>query len=275
MPKPVKRVSEVRPKQAVFAASIRQFPRRLVMLTEGDSWFSYPLNANIADYIEMMSDFSILRLEHNGDEAREILKAGSEQLKKLKYYLKNYPVDALLLSAGGNDLVSGALPKVLNKKSNGNPWQSAIKLATLTTVLDDIVASYSRLLDARDAARPQCLVVAHSYCYFQPTGRKATGPFGLLKAGPWMRPVLVAKGIDPDTEGRELARYLVDELHARLAALAAVRPRFQLVDMRAALPVDNVHWADEIHPSGTGFRRLAEDCWRPVLKAQFPGRGFD
>jgi hypothetical protein len=275
MPKPVKRVSEVRPKQAVFAASIKQFPQRLVLLTEGDSWFSYPLNSNIADYIEMMSDFSILRLEHNGDEARDILKAGSEQIKKLKYYLKNYAVDALLLSAGGNDLVSGALPKVLDKKANGNPWQSVIKLATLTTVLDDIVAAYSRLLDARDALRPKCVVVAHSYCYFQPTGRKASGPFGLLKAGPWMRPVLVAKGIDPDTEGCELARYLVDELHARLAALAAARPRFQLVDMRAALPVDNLHWADEIHPSGTGFRRLAEQCWRPVLKAQFPGRGFD
>jgi hypothetical protein len=275
MPKPVKRVQEVRPKQAVFAASIKQFPQRLIILTEGDSWFSYPLNSNIADYVEMMSDFSFLRLEHNGDEAREILGAGSEQLKKLKYYFKNYPVDALLLSAGGNDLVSGALPKVLNKKANGNPWQSAVKLATLTTVLDDIVAAYSRLLDARDALRPQCVVVAHSYCYFQPTGRKATGPFGLLKAGPWMRPVLLAKGIDPDTEGREVARYLVDELHARLKAVAAARPRFQLVDMRAALPVDNVHWADEIHPSGTGFRRLAEDYWRPVLKAQFPGRGFD
>ena len=35
MPKPVKRVSDVRPKQAVFAASIKQFPKRLVMLTEG------------------------------------------------------------------------------------------------------------------------------------------------------------------------------------------------------------------------------------------------
>jgi len=275
MPKPVKRVQEVRPKQAVFAASIKQFPQRLIILTEGDSWFSYPLNSNIADYVEMMSDFSFLRLEHNGDEAREILGTGSEQLKKLKYYFKNYPVDALLLSAGGNDLVSGALPKVLDKKITGNPWQSAVKLATLTTVLDDIVAAYSRLLDARDALRPKCVVVAHSYCYFQPTGRKATGPFGLLKAGPWMRPVLLAKGIDPDTEGREVARYLVDELHARLKAVAAARPRFQLVDMRAALPVDNVHWADEIHPSGTGFRRLAEDYWRPVLKAQFPGRGFD
>ena len=275
MPKPVKRVSEVRPKQAVFAASIKQFPQRLVILTEGDSWFSYPLNSNIADYIEMMSDFSILRLEHSGDEARDILAAGSEQLKKLKYYLKNYPVDALLLSAGGNDLVSGELARVLSKKPNGNPWQSAIKLSTLTTALDDIVASYARLLDARDALRPNCVVVAHSYCYFHPTGRKATGPFGLLKAGPWMRPVLVAKGINPDTEGRDLARYLIDELHARLEALAAARPRFRLVDMRAALPVDNVHWSDEIHPSGTGFRRLAENCWRPLLKQQFPGRGFD
>ncbi len=30
MPKPVQRVSEVRPKHAVFAASIKQFPKRLV-----------------------------------------------------------------------------------------------------------------------------------------------------------------------------------------------------------------------------------------------------
>ena len=35
-----------------------------------------------------------------------------------------------------------------------------------------------------------------------------------------------------------------------------------------SLPVDDKHWADEIHPSGTGFRRLAEDCWRPALRAR-------
>jgi hypothetical protein len=275
MPKPAQRVSDVRPRQAVFAASIRQFPQRLVLITEGDSWFSYPLNVNIADCIEMMSDFSMLRLEHNGDDAREILGAGSEQLKKLRYYLKSYPVDALLMSAGGNDLVAAELKKLVGKKVNGATWQSSISLAKLTAVLDDIVAAYERLLDARDTLRPGCLVVAHSYCYFQPTGRKATGPFGLLKAGPWMRPVLVARGIDPDSEGRELTRYLVDELHSRLKALAAARRNFEVIDMRAALPVDDVHWADEIHPSGTGFRRLAETCWRPLLKARFPGRGFD
>ena len=142
-------------------------------------------------------------------------------------------------------------------------------------MLDDIVASYERLLDARDSLRPNCVVFAHSYCYFEPTGRKATGPFGLGSAGPWMRPVLAARGINPATEGPQVARYLVDELHARLQALAAHRTRFIVVDTRAALPADEVHWADEIHPSGTGARRLAQDFWRPLLARQFPGRGFN
>jgi len=274
MPKPAQRVSEARPKQAVFAASIKQFPKRLVLISEGDSWFSYPLNANIADYIEMMSDFSMLRLEHNGDEAREILGAGSDQLKKLKYYLKSYPIEALLMSAGGNDLVAGELKRVLNTRVQGATWQSAVKLDALTAVLDEIVDSFERLLDARDSLRPNCVIFAHSYCYFQPTGRKATGPFGLGSAGPWMKPVLVAKGIDPVAEGPQVARYIVDELHARLQGLAATRKRFVVVDTRSALPVDDVHWADEIHPSGTGFRRIANDFWKPALAQQFPGRGF-
>ena len=275
MPKPAQRVSDVRPKQAVFAASIKQFPKRLVIVTEGDSWFSYPLNVNIADCIEMMNDFSFLRLEHNGDEARQIMGSGSEQLRKLKYYLKSYPVEAVLMSAGGNDIVAEELKRILSARAPGATWQSAVKLDKLTTVLDDIVAAYERLLDARDALRPDCVVFAHSYAYFEPTGRKATGPFGLGSAGPWMKPVLVARGIDPATEGAQVSRYLVDELHARLQGLAAARKRFVIVDTRSALPVDDVHWSDEIHPSGTGFRRRAQDFWRPALARQFPGRGFN
>ena len=275
MPIPVKRVSEVRPKQAIFAASIRQFPKRLILVTEGDSWFSYPLVRTIADYIEMMGEFSMLRLEHSGDDARKILGQGSEQLRKLRYYLKNYAVDALLMSAGGNDLVSRELGKILAPKAAGASWQSTVKLAHLTAVLDDVVGAFARLLDARDALRPKCVVFAHAYCYFHPTGRKATGPFGIGSAGPWVKPVLVARGIDPKTEGVQLVHYVVDELHARLQSLAATRSRFIVIDTRAALPPDDLHWADEIHPSGTGFRKLAEEYWRPALARQFPGRGFD
>jgi hypothetical protein len=101
MPKPAKRVSEVRPRQAIFAAGIKQFPRRLIILTEGDSCFSYPLDAK---HRRLHRDDERLldpAARTNGDEAREILGAVSEQLKKLKYYLKSY-------------------------------WQSAVKLARLS-----------------------------------------------------------------------------------------------------------------------------------------------
>jgi hypothetical protein len=271
--KPAQRVQDLRPRQAVFSASIKQFPKRLVIVSEGDSWFSYPLCCNLADYIEMQNDFSMLRLEHNGDDARDIFAKGSGQLKNLKQYLKTYPVDLLMLSAGGNDIVSGELKNILGNKANGS-WQSSVRADTLTTVLDDIVAGYNRLLDLRDELRPNCTVVAHSYCYFVPNGRKATGPFGLLSSGPWMKPVLVKRGIDPDVDGRAVSRYLIDNLHKRLSALATVRRRFHVIDMRDALSED-VHWADEIHPSGTGFRKLVEERWRPALKTLFPNRGFD
>ena len=158
---------------------------------------------------------------------------------------------------------------MLNKKATGATWQSAVKLATLTTVLDDIVASYTRLLDARDTLRPKCVVVAHSYCYFQPTGRKATGPFGLRKAGPWMRPVLAAKGIDPDTEGREVARYLVDELHARLKALSARAQTFTWSTCAAPC-----RWTTCTGP--TRSIRAARDSggWRTIAGGRCSRRSF-
>ena len=220
----------------------------------------------------MMSDFSMLRLEHNGDNAREILGAGSEQLKKLKYYLKNYPVEALLMSAGGNDLVAEELKRVLNARAAGATWQSAVKLDKLTTVLDDIVAAYERLLDARDSLRPNCVVFAHSYCYFEPTGRKATGPFGLGSAGPWMRPVLKAKGIDPATEGPQRGA-----LPGRRAACAAAgaggaphalhrgRHARRVAGGRRALGRRNPSERHGFPPAGAGF--LAADPGAPVSRS--------
>ena len=260
----------------MFAASIKQHPQRLVMLTEGDSWFSYPLNANIADYIEMMSDFSLLRLEHNGDEAREILGAGSEQLKKIKYYLKNYPVDALLLSAGGNDLVSGELAKVLEQEGQRRHLAERHQARR---------ANYR-------ARRHRGGVFAAARCA-RHAAAQVRGDGAQLLLLPADRPqgdraVRPRQGRSVDAAGARRQGHRPRHRGPRPGALPGRRtaraarwrwPRrgraFSVVDMRAALPVDNVHWADEIHPSGTGFRRLAEDHWRPLLKAQFPGRGFD
>ena len=57
-------------KEDIFHESIHEYPERLVVISEGDSWFSYPLSTNLADFIEMMEPLTLLRLEKSGDEAR-------------------------------------------------------------------------------------------------------------------------------------------------------------------------------------------------------------
>jgi lysophospholipase L1-like esterase len=268
-------VSNPRPRLAVFAESLRLHPKRLVIISEGDSWFSYPLNRNIADYIEMMSDFSMLRLEHSGDEAREVLGAGSDQIKDLRKYLKRYPAELLLFSGGGNDIADENLPGLLNSRTPGMTWRDCINDAALAARLDEIVAAYQRLIDARDTYRKTCHIVTHCYDYPVPNGIPAKGPFGLGHAGPWLKPRLVQMGINPATDGVPILRHLIDQFHDRLQALAApVKNKFHVVDTRGTLtPNDPLQWADEMHPSGVGAGLLAQR-WRAALAAIFPGRGF-
>ena len=100
-----------------FVPSIRNHPDWPVIISEGDSWFSFPLHANTIDHLDEMANrkISLLRLESNGDELLEIF--GSKQKTKLRRYLERYPVEALLFSGGGNDIVGADLlpPKRLAK----------------------------------------------------------------------------------------------------------------------------------------------------------------
>jgi hypothetical protein len=268
-------VSESRPKQAIFAESLKTHPKRLVIMTEGDSWFSYPINRNIVDYLEMLNDFTILRLEHSGDEAREILKKGGEQMKRMRTYLKRYPFALLLFSGGGNDIVDENLKTLLVDKQPGTGWQDCIDQQKLTARLDEIEACYWGLLEMRDEVCPKCVIVAHCYDYVVPMNRPAKSAFGLATVGPWIYPRLVEKGIDPKTDGIFIVRHLIDEFCARLAGIAASPgAKFHVVDTRRTLiPADPTQWADEMHPSGVGAELLARQ-WRLVLAQLFPGKGF-
>ena len=268
-------VSEPRPRQAVFVESLRTHPKRLVIMTEGDSWFSYPINRNIVDYLEMMNDFTMLRLEHSGDEARQILRKGGEQMKRMRAYLKRYPFALLMFSGGGNDIVDENLETLLVDKQSGTSWKECIDQPALTARLDEIEAAYRGLLQMRDEVCPKCAVVAHSYDYVVPANRPARSAFGLATRGPWIYPRLREKGIDPRTDGIFIVRYLIDAFYARLAEIAATPgSRFHVVDTRRTLiPGDPIQWADEMHPSGVGAELLARQ-WRLVLAQLFPGKGF-
>ena len=154
-------------------------------------------------------------------------------------------------------------------------WRDCVNDAALDARLDEIMEAYEGLIDLRDAVRKDCVIVTHCYDYPAPTGVKARMAFGLASRGPWIRPHLARKGIDPIVEGLPLVSYLIDQFYERLQGLAA-RPnsRFHVIDSRGVLtPGDPVQWTDEMHPSGTGFEILSRR-WRAELARIFPGWGL-
>src|SRR5205823_3573043 len=102
-----------------------------VIISEGDSWFSFPIHANTIDVLdEKMAKrkISLLRLEKDGEKALRIV--GGSQKAKLAGFLKRYPVNALLFSGGGNDVVGQDLLPLLNQKQPGMTWKDCINEMT-------------------------------------------------------------------------------------------------------------------------------------------------
>jgi hypothetical protein len=265
-----------RTEEGIFAETIREYADRLTVISEGDSWFSYPINANLADFIEMMGPLNMLRLEKSGDEACKMLAPNGAQRRKLEAYFRRYRkhLDLMIFSGGGNDILDENLPPLLIKRPPGLVWRNYINDEALTARLLQIRSALERLLETRDKTAPDCPIVSHGYDYLIPTGRKASALFGLVKAGPWIRPVLKKFGVPDLEEGRQLLRYLIDQYWAVISSLASPDRRFYLVDTRGELPSDSAYWNDEIHPTHRGFKQLSRK-WREMLVRLFPDKSFD
>jgi lysophospholipase L1-like esterase len=264
-----------RTEEGRFAEIIREYPEHLPVISEGDSWFSYPINSNLADFIEMMAPLNMFRLERAGDEACRMLAPNGSQRRKLEQYFKRYRkhLKLLIFSGGGNDILDDNLPPLLIKRRPGMTWRDCINDSALANRLNEVRDAYLRLLGTRDATAPDCQIVSHGYDYLIPTGRRASAVFGLIKRGPWILPRLRAFGIEDPVDGQQLLRHLIDAFWATISPLASPARKFHLVDSRGTLSSDSSHWNDEIHPTHRGFEALAEK-WRPILGHLFPAAGF-
>jgi lysophospholipase L1-like esterase len=291
-----------------YEHDIRLHPGWPRLISEGDSWFSYPLAANLVRQIERIEPkINLLRLEHSGDDVLDIIadrgtgnaldegpiggKIGyqEQRLRGLLGRAQTRP-HVLLFSAGGNDIIGPELFEYLKPYAtyrhavpagSVEAPEHAIYGGRFDGALDRIEAAYQHLIGLRDQAAPACRIVTHTYCAPQP--RPVVGPFD---TGPWMYPAFLERGY-PKREAplmRAVIAHMIARFAQRLTALASIPGArgFHVVDLTGPhalapapfeAPARSGDWSDEIHPNDRGFAKLARH-FRPVLRSVFPGTAF-
>ncbi|GAB4039421.1 MAG: hypothetical protein Fur0014_09110 [Rubrivivax sp.] len=267
---------------------------RYRFLAEGDSWFSLgslnPLtSANLLQEMRFSQRAGAVHCAYPGDTLRRMVSL-REDPRFVQLIAGNaaWRWDAILLSAGGNDLIdaAGSPPSApLDRRllrgvaEWGAPGTGALRYLSepgWQTFAAYFRANLALMVELRDRqagengnrGRPLCL---HTYAF--PTPRPAGAGAG---QGPWLMPAMQAYGI-PQADWTAVAHLLLDRLAELMLACAAdptTYPAVHVFDTRK-LPIrpaalgstgESGDWLNEIHLTRDGCRKLAEP-WAAQIEA--------
>ncbi|MBA1148288.1 hypothetical protein H0Z60_14625 [Ectothiorhodospiraceae bacterium WFHF3C12] len=234
-----------------------------VVVSEGDSWFDYPMYLNLIDRIDDEGYFAHLRLESSGATVADMIGTKRDLNALADIVAEEQPI-CVLFSGGGNDLLAKA--GRLFRKGQFNDPSAHLREAEVDKMTQELDRHYRRMLDR---IGPMAPVLAHGYDYFQPSARPVKFIGVRLPVGPWMHPAMLDKGIVEDAAQRSIATVLVDRMNEILQQIQVDYPLdFVHVDLRGTLNVDS-DWANEIHPNNQGFRKVAYE-FIAQMKAKLP-----
>jgi hypothetical protein len=241
----------------------------LDFLAIGDSWFEYPLFDDTISFNNAI--VAPMQLGSMGNPPPHVLNQAlhgqlmktmlsPENREKIIAVLKDRDQwldeqtglpDAILVSAGGNDLVvpEYQLATYLNRGGGG------LNIKRFQEALHSLHALYMDLFALRDQHAKGVPIVAHCYDYAIPNG---VHPICVRSA--WLWPSLSLTGHDYNA-GLHVLTQMMNLFHDMLAALArSPANHFHLIDTRNTLARDAsqpLGWANEIHPWHHGFTALA------------------
>jgi hypothetical protein len=239
-----------------------------VLVAEGDSWFDYPLN-DILRLLEDHHGYDVESVAHKGDRVEDMAYGPGqfeEFTRRLEKLLRqNILPKAILLSGGGNDiageefgmLINHALSPVagLNGQVLSGVIDERIKFAYVT-----ILSAITRICEQR--LNGPIKILTHGYDYPVPDGRGFLGGWWVLP-GPWLEPGFRQKGYDDLAVRVALAKRLIDRFNDMLKAIVAL-PQFahvKHIDLRNTLSTGSNYkrdWANELHPTFAGFKRVTD-----------------
>ncbi len=246
-----------------------------LFLAEGDSWFNkfYPTRDNLLDQLDLPRGSRIIDHSWSGDKAEDMF--GANRLAAITQYLHLATYNAILLSAGGNDII-GQIGNLL--KGTGNT--AALDDAKINDAFKKIETLLRAFCYSRSGTRNAATrIFIHAYDFVTPRD----APVKNHIAGPWVYPRLLANGVtDPEVQ-RELLKDLLTRWQARLASLAEPTssnhiPGFHVLLSQGVLnPAASGttgrsgDWEDEIHPTKAGYLKLTARLYNPVLSAVIDG----
>lgn len=246
------------------------------ILAEGDSWFAWSqLNlvpsSNILEQLDFDRKAVVVSYAYSGDTLRRIV----DFFRNGAFFMemRSQPYDAILLSAGGNDLMdalydhAAGRPLVLRPAAAGHEGQpeAYVDAGALTRLCDYLSANFRQIFDFRSkGAMANLATPIFLHTYDLPTPRDAPALFmqGKIR-GPWLLPVLQRVGA-PAALHVDITRIIFDRLAETLLALSDPAQHIHVVDTRGLLVPAAADatgasndWINEIHPDTNGYAKIA------------------
>ena len=236
-----------------------------VLVAEGDSWFDYP-GPDILDLLEDIHGYEVEDVAHARDKIEDMAYSNGQLAKFIRKVEKivdrGSKPKAILLSGGGNDVAGDELKQLLNHAQSSAP---GLNPNALDAVIDfKLQDSYIHILQAVTTVCQRRIgrkipILVHGYDYPFPDGRGFWGGWGPLP-GPWLRPALLAKGYMDKVEQQDIINELINRFNQMISGLVRL-PGFKhvrYVNLLGLLPT-KAWWANELHPSKAGFKRVTQE----------------
>lgn len=241
------------------------YPKELIIVAEGDSWFDYTLKKDILDYLVRMG-YAVDKFSKAGDTLENMVfgtdfkEAGNSVTHKgpislqntLNSIRKNKP-KVVLFSGGGNDIVGSEILGYLNHK--GSKPSSLINKEIFKARLIEMKRTITFFIQAVHKTSKNANIIMDGYDYAKVNGKGYSFIFKNLK-GPWILPSMGAKAITEKKDQEKIIKYFVDEFNIMLSELAAEFSYFHHIDLRGKFPKEK-QWDNEIHLKNSGFKEIA------------------
>lgn len=210
-----------------------------IIVSEGDSWFQYPLR--LEDVIDhLMPHYAIHSLDAAGDtlqnmfDEREYLNA-----------IQETRASVFLFSGGGNDVLGGGNLAAHLRDFDASLAAADHILPSYREVLDHAVSLYDRIFRSVEDAPGDILTLCHGYDRPIPND------------GKWLGRPMQQRGIDDRAFQQAITSTMVERFNARLMQLAANFARVEYIDLRGVVGDDSARWDDELHPTSAGYADVA------------------